>query len=534
MSLDSMILNFLKRELEQDISKTLFVFCCALVLIILAQYLIKVIIENLRLPPGPYGIFPFGILKLIGAEKHKSFMKLAATYGPLFSCKLGQQLHIVISDYKLIREIFKKESLTGRPRTLLCSELNGIGFINTDGKLWKDQRRFLHEKLRRFGMTLVGSKNTKLQNLITNEVDDLISNLSNETSHTVDLDPFFAVSVSNVICNLLMSVRFTRDDPKFIKFNRMIDEGMILFGQIYTIDYFPVTQYLPGMKSARNQIAENRREMFSFYKEVIEDHKKNFDSNNIRDLVDAYLMEIETAKLNNSEHELFEGNKHEEQIMQVIGDLFSAGMETIKTTLLWLIVYMLRNPDARKQVQDELDDVVGRNRMPKVSDLPFCPKTESTILEVMRMSSIVPLATTHSPMIDEEINGYKIPAGCHVIPLINSVHMDPTLWDKPEEFRPSRFLNAEGKVEKPEYFIPFGVGRRMCLGDVLARIESFLFFSSMMHRFDISLPTGAELPSLNGNPGVTIYPNKFSVCLKERELEALSDELAPLRAFGAN
>lgn len=122
-----------------------------------------------------------------------------------------------------------------------------------------------------------------------------------------------------------------------------------------------------------------------------------------------------------------------------------------------------------------------------------------------------------------------------MLPLISAVHMDSTLWENPEEFRPSRFINAEtGKVQKPEYFMPFGVGRRMCLGDVLARMELFLFFSSIMHRFEISLPAGAEPPSLNGNPGVTIYPNKFAVSLKERPLELGCDEPTPLRAFGAN
>lgn len=135
---------------------------------------------------------------------------------------------------------------------------------------------------------------------------------------------------------------------------------------------------------------------------------------------------------------------------------------------------------------------------------------------------------------DETLNGYKIPAGSHVVPLINTVHMDPNLWDKPDEFNPDRFINAEGNVQKPEYFIPFGVGRRMCLGNVLARMELFSFFSSILHRFEISLPQGAELPSLKGNPGVTISPDRFAVCLKERPIELLSDELAPLRAFGAN
>jgi 26-hydroxylase len=136
---------------------------------------------------------------------------------------------------------------------------------------------------------------------------------------------------------------------------------------------------------------------------------------------------------------------------------------------------------------------------------------------------------------DETLNGYKIPAGCHVIPLINTVHMDPNLWEKPEEFNPSRFIGADGNVHKPEFFIPFGVGRRMCLGNVLARMELFMFFTSMMHKFDISLPEGAELPSLKGNPGVTISPDRFAVCLKQRPIEQVCDELtSPLRAFGAN
>lgn len=195
-----------------------------------------------------------------------------------------------------------------------------------------------------------------------------------------------------------MSVRFTRDDPKFVKFNFMIEEGMRLFGKLFTCDYIPITQYLPAMRSAKDKINVNRQEMFEFYKEIIDDHRRTFDRDNIRDLVDTYLLEIENAKLTNTEGELFEGRDHDTQIMQVMGDLFSAGMETIKTTLLWLVVFMLRNPEVKKQVQDELDSVVGRHRLPLIEDLAYLPHTESTILEVMRMSTIVPLATTHSPI----------------------------------------------------------------------------------------------------------------------------------------
>lgn len=114
------------------------------------------------------------------------------------------------------------------------------------------------------------------------------------------------------------------------------------------------------------------------------------------------------------------------------------------------------------------------------------------------------------------LHGYTIPAGSHVIPLINKVHKDPNLWHNPEEFNPNRFIDAEGRVRRPEYFMPFGVGRRKCLGDVLARMELFLFFSTLAHSFNIELPHGADLPSLRGNVGVTITPHAFSVCLKPR------------------
>jgi len=140
---------------------------------------------------------------------------------------------------------------------------------------------------------------------------------------------------------------------------------------------------------------------------------------------------------------------------------------------------------------------------------------------------------------DITLDGYTIPAGSQIVPLLYAVHMDPKLWDEPEAFRPSRFLSSEGKICKPEYFMPFGVGRRMCLGEILARMELFLFFSSLMHTFDLRLPEGASLPSLRGNAGITISPDPFKVCFLQRDLnvECGSNEVTtggPLRNVGSH
>jgi 26-hydroxylase len=117
--------------------------------------------------------------------------------------------------------------------------------------------------------------------------------------------------------------------------------------------------------------------------------------------------------------------------------------------------------------------------------------------------------------------------------------MDPNLWDEPKKFNPSRFIDENGKIRRPEYFMPFGVGRRMCLGDILARMEMFMFFSCIMHQYDIVLREGDPLPSLEGIVGATISPMEFRVKFVPRSAPApqapvtLADHLL-LRHVGAH
>ena len=120
-----------------------------------------------------------------------------------------------------------------------------------------------------------------------------------------------------------------------------------------------------------------------------------------------------------------------------------------------------------------------------------------------------------------EFEGHVIPKNTHVIPLLHGVHMDPDLWEQPESFRPERFLTEEGKLHKPAHFMPFAAGQRMCLGDKIAEMELQLFFSSLLHVFDIENP-GAGLPSLRGLAGVTVSPADYEVNFIPRNISALS------------
>lgn len=111
----------------KEIRHSLHVFVAVLVLIYLIQWLVKYIHKIKMLPPGPWGIPIFGFLPFMTAEKPACFMDLAKKYGSVFSTRMGNQLMVVISDHKLIRENFRKQEYSDRPDTPLMGVLDGYG-----------------------------------------------------------------------------------------------------------------------------------------------------------------------------------------------------------------------------------------------------------------------------------------------------------------------------------------------------------------------------------------------------------------------
>ena len=158
---------------------------------------------------------------------------------------------------------------------------------------------------------------------------------------------------------------------------------------------------MPNIGVALGKLKNNREEMLQFVKKIIDDHKAQLDPTQPKDLIDSYLITIEKTKndtTNNNENanDIFHGVDPEQQLEQIILDLFSAGVETLKTSVLWAIVYMLHHPEIMQKVQTELDTVVGSDRLPNVQDMAQLTYTKATIYEIMRRSSVVPMGTTHS------------------------------------------------------------------------------------------------------------------------------------------
>lgn len=145
------------------------------------------------------------------------------------------------------------------------------------------------------------------------------------------------------------------------------------------------------------------------------------------------------------------------------------------------------------------------------------PYTEAVINEVMRFSSMVPLAVFHSSTEDTTFRGYNIPKGTLVIPNLYATMHDPAVWGDPQVFRPERFLSEDEKtLVKHDAYMPFSTGRRVCLGMTLAQDELFLFTSSLFQRFKVGPDPSGEQLTVDYIPASVLLPKPQNLVLQDR------------------
>lgn len=144
------------------------------------------------------------------------------------------------------------------------------------------------------------------------EVKTFLRGLASKRGTPTDVSASLGMSISNVICSIIMGVRFQHGDARFKRFMDLIEEGFKLFGSMAAVNFIPVMRYLPCLQKVRNKLAENRAEMAGFFQETVDQHRATFDEGTMRDLVDAYLLEIEKAKGEGRATTLFQGKNHGE------------------------------------------------------------------------------------------------------------------------------------------------------------------------------------------------------------------------------
>uniref|UniRef100_A0A8C5R4M3 unspecific monooxygenase n=1 Tax=Leptobrachium leishanense TaxID=445787 RepID=A0A8C5R4M3_9ANUR len=456
----------------------------ALLLIVCAVFILATIVrtrrqETARLPPGPTPLPILGnLLQFSGKEVFKTFIKFAEKYGSVYTIYMGMERVVVLCGYDTVKSalIERGDVFGARGHLPLLDKLSsgGHGVIYSNGDRWKELRRFSLMTLRNFGM---GKRS--IEERIQEEAQFLTEEFRKTNGQPVD--PIFYVSraVSNVICSVVFGDRFEYDDQRFLQMLQYLNEiqkfSGSVWGQWYNV-YPKIMEKVPGLQSKFFKSVEGIQ---TFIGDRVKMHQETLDPNFPRDFIDVFLLKLEQEK------DIFNTEFHMDALVNTTFDMFAAGTETVSTTLRYGLLILLKYPDVQARIHQEIDQVISRNRAPCIEDRARMPYTEAVVHEIQRFIDLLPLGIPHKVTQDVEFNGYIIPKDTTVYPLLSSVLQDPKQYKRPHEFNPGHFLDDEGKFCRNDAFMPFSSGKRICVGEGLARMELFLFFCTILQNFTL-------------------------------------------------
>ncbi|XP_053236389.1 cytochrome P450 2K6-like [Podarcis raffonei] len=464
-----------------------------------------------NLPPGPRPLPLIGNLHIMDRKRpHRTMLKLSKQYGPVLGIQMGPQKTVVLTGYETVKEalVNQADAFADRPIVPLFQEVaEGFGVIFSNGENWKVMRRFALSTLRDYGM----GKRT-IEDRILEECSVLIKKFESYEGNPFETTTIMNAAVANIIVAILLDKRFDYEDPTYVRLLKLVNENVRLAGSFSVTLYnmFPALGFLLG---ARKTIIQNRDELFAFINATFIKHLRDLDENDQRSFIDSFLIQQQEEEKKKKMNAYF----HNENLKTVVANLFAAGMETTSTTLRWGLLLMMKYPEIQIKVQEEIAKVVGSSQ-PRIEHRTKMPYTDAVIHEIQRFADIVPTNLPHATATDVTLNGYFIPKGTYIIPLLSSVLHDESQWEKPHKFYPEHFLNSEGKFVKRDAFMPFSAGRRACLGETLAKTELFLFFTSLLQRFTFQPPPGTSQEDLDLTPaiGLTTSPMPHQLCALPR------------------
>lgn len=437
-----------------------------------------------NLPPGPTG---FANKKFI-FDSARDFMKplcqMAMDYGDVASTYSRGRHLVVVSGHEPASHVLIKNQDNYRKGAEyeLLRIILGEGLLTSEGEVWRKQRRLVQPMFAKRHL------NAFTEHMTRAAADALESEEFGRvrSGEVVDIAEAMMALTLDVVGRALFGADLSGETSRRVgpAMNDVLTLGSRMVRRLPTY----AMSLLPGMDLER-AIAlnpEGRRfqrslaELRLVIDEVLAERASQADSGN--DLVGLML---------DARDEDTGDPMSRQQIGDELMTFMLAGHETTSNALAWTWRWLSSNPAARERLLDEVDTNIG-DRTPTMDDLELLPWTRACIEESMRVTPPVWLVGRKA-IEDDVINGYHVPAGSAVMILITMIHRDPKIWPNPEGYDPRRFLPENLKSRPRHAYLPFGGGRRMCVGSTFATVEAILLAAMISRKLTFDLVRGINV-----------------------------------------
>lgn len=481
-------------------------------LICLLSFLMKSKSKKYHLPPGPLPLPVIGNLLTVAKEPDilTAFAKLRSKYGDIYKLKLGIQNMIIVNTTELTVEALVKKQIdfAGRPNMPSFVRFSEGGKNISLGDYTPElqmRRKLAYRAIKSF---LSGPS---LDDKVTMSVENVLEHMS-KMKEPFDPHNYIDLMLFNVVADICHGTRYELNDPDFTKIVEINERFLKLFGNGLLSDFIPWMSIFE--RSTVRQIDSIFETLKTDAQAIIEQHKENFDPNDPKDVMDYLLLTKHNAQ--EEGHTELLNELTDVHLRQIMLDIIFAGTFTSSMTITWVILLVMRHPEVQVKMHKEIDSVLGQAKMKAklTESFPYC---RAVIREAMRISPIVPFGLPRATTCDTTLGGYDIPKDTQVLFNIWDLHHDPQQWDNPLKFNPERFLDESGMLSgKPASFLPFMAGRRVCLGESIAKPEMLIIVISIFQKFHISSPPG-EIPPVEGSLTTAGYMSpKYNILLEER------------------
>ncbi|XP_036397761.1 cytochrome P450 1B1-like [Megalops cyprinoides] len=472
-------------------------------------------LRHKRRLPGPFPWPVVGNAMQLGQMPHITFSKLAKKYGDIYQIRLGCNDIVVLNGGTAIRQALTQHSteFAGRPNFVsfqVVSGGNSMTFTNYS-KQWKMHRRIAQSTIRAFSSANSQTKRAFEQHIV-GEALDLVQTFLRLSADGQYFNPSheLTVAAANVICALCFGKRYGHNDREFRILLGKVDKFGQTVGAGSLVDVMPWLQSFPNpVRSVFQSFKDLNKEFFAFVKDKVVEHRETYNPEVTRDMSDAIIGVIDRA-----ERETGLTGAHTEG---TVSDLIGAGLDTVSTALHWILLLLVKYPHIQAKLQEQIDKVVGRDRLPSMEDKSSLAYLDAFIYETMRFTSFVPVTIPHSTTSDVTIQGVHIPKDTVVFINQWSVNHDPQKWKDPHVFNPSRFLDENGILDKDltSSVMIFSTGKRRCIGDQIAKVEVFLCSAILLHQCSFENCPKQDL-TLDCTYGLTLKPLNFKIAAKLR------------------